>query len=71
MEKDKTQNLPSSLGDVTSHLSNKQIELIATIFSKGNEYELSDMEVEWLLGHAFQLGAKFYRDFITNCQSIT
>jgi hypothetical protein len=46
------------------NLTDRQIEIIATIFSKGNEYALSDHDVEWLLGHAFQLGAKFYRDFI-------
>jgi hypothetical protein len=45
-------------------LTDRQIEIVATIFSKGNEYHLSDMDAEWLLGHAFQLGAKFYRDFM-------
>jgi hypothetical protein len=46
------------------NLTDRQIEIVATIFSKGNEDALSDKDVEWLLGHAFQLGAKFYRDFI-------
>jgi len=46
------------------NLTDRQIEIIATIFSKGNENALYDKDVEWLLGHAFQLGAKFYRDFI-------
>jgi hypothetical protein len=52
-----------SVGDVSSRLSDEQIELVANIFSKGNEHLLADMEVEWLLSHAFQLGAKFHRDF--------
>jgi hypothetical protein len=46
------------------NLTDRQIELIAIIFSKGNEHHLNEMDAEWLLGHAFQLGAKFYRDFI-------
>jgi hypothetical protein len=54
---------PSCLGDVSRRLSDEQIELVANIFSKGNEHLLADMEVEWLLSHAFQLGAKFHRDF--------
>jgi hypothetical protein len=54
---------PSCLGAVISRLSDEQIELVANIFSKGNEHLLADMEVEWLLSHAFQLGAKFHRDF--------
>jgi hypothetical protein len=56
-------NQPSCLGAVISRLSDEQIELVANIFSKGNEHLLADMEVEWLLSHAFQLGAKFHRDF--------
>jgi hypothetical protein len=51
------------IGAVISRLSDEQIELVANIFSKGNEHLLADMEVEWLLSHAFQLGAKFHRDF--------
>jgi hypothetical protein len=54
---------PSCLGDVIGRLSDEQIELVANIFSQGNQHLLADMEVEWLLGHAFQLGAKFHRDF--------
>jgi hypothetical protein len=57
------QSQPSCLGAVISRLSDEQIELVANIFSKGNEHLLADMEVEWLLSHAFQLGAKFHRDF--------
>jgi len=56
-------NQPSCLGAVISRLSDDQIELVANIFSKGNQHLLADMEVEWLLSHAFQLGAKFHRDF--------
>jgi hypothetical protein len=54
---------PSCLGAVISRLSDEQIELVANIFSQGNQHLLHGMEVEWLLSHAFQLGAKFYRDF--------
>jgi len=45
-------------------LTDKEIEMIADIYSKMNQAMLSQMEVEWLLSHSFQLGAKFYRDFI-------
>jgi hypothetical protein len=57
------ENQPSCLGAVISRLSDEQIELVANIFSQGNQHLLADMEVEWLLSHAFQLGAKFHRDF--------
>jgi hypothetical protein len=56
-------NEPSCLCAVISRLSDEQIELVANIFSQGNQHLLADMEVEWLLSHAFQLGAKFHRDF--------
>lgn len=57
--------LPTLQRDKKSYIkiSDEQIELIANIFSKGNQHLLADMEIEWLLSHAFQLGAKFYRDF--------
>jgi hypothetical protein len=51
------------MDNIKNKLSDEQIELVADLFSKGNEHLLTDMEVEWLLSHAFQLGAKFYRDF--------
>ncbi len=67
MSTDKTsleaESQPSCLGAVISRLSDKQIELVSNIFSQGNQHLLADMEVEWLLSHAFQLGAKFHRDF--------
>lgn len=53
--------------DVMRSLSNEQIELIADMFAKREKYLYEDMGAEWLLGHAFQLGAIFYRDFI-NCE---
>lgn len=56
-------NQPSCLGAVISRLSDEQIELVANIFSQGNQHLFADMEVEWLLSHAFFLGAKFHRDF--------
>jgi hypothetical protein len=59
---DKTQNnMKEEI--IVKKLSDEQIELVANIFSQGNQHLLADMEVEWLLCHAFQLGAKFYRDF--------
>jgi hypothetical protein len=61
--KNKELNHPYCLGTVTNRLSDEQIELVANIFSQGNQHLLAEMEVEWLLGHAFQLGAKFHRDF--------
>jgi hypothetical protein len=61
--KNKKLNQPYCLGTVTNRLSDEQIELVANIFSQGNQHLLAEMEVEWLLGHAFQLGAKFHRDF--------
>lgn len=46
-------------------LSDGQIELIADIYAQGNQHSLCSMDTEWLLSHAFQLGAKFYREFTT------
>ena len=53
--------------NVMRSLSNGQIEMIADIFSKKEQIFIDDrLGAEWILCHAFQLGAKFYRDF-TNC----
>jgi len=53
--------------DVVRSLSNEQIEMIADIFAKQQAMLLDEsFGLEWIVGHAFQLGAKFYRDF-TSC----
>ena len=53
--------------DVMRSLSNEQIEMIADIFANREQIVIDEsLGVEWILSHAFQLGAKFYRDF-TNC----
>lgn len=59
-----TQDQIPNLGSGTIRLSDEQIEIVSDIFSTGNQCMFSDMSVEWLLGHGFMLGAKFYRDFI-------
>lgn len=53
--------------DVMCNLSNEQIEMIADMFAKREQILIDEsFGAEWILSHAFQLGAKFYRDF-TNC----
>jgi len=53
--------------DVMRSLSNEQIEMIADMFANREQLVIDEgLGAEWILGHAFQLGAKFYRDF-TNC----
>ena len=52
--------------NITIHLNNKQIEQIACIFSQGNCTVLELHDCEWLLSHAFQLGAKYYREYVKN-----
>ena len=48
-------------------LSNEQIEMIADMFANREQMVIDEsFSAEWILSHAFQLGAKFYRDF-TNC----
>lgn len=58
-----------------SQLNDGQIEVISDIFSRREALLMGeeggqgvDYSAEWLLGHAFQLGAKFYRDFVTAAQ---
>jgi hypothetical protein len=46
------------------NLTDRQIEIISDIFSKGNAWILNEYSAEYLLSHGFQLGVKFYRDFI-------
>ncbi len=70
----KKQNLKNAetqqlnIADVSTRfsLTNNQIEIIADLFSKRECLVVDGQDTEWLLSHAFQLGAKFYRDF-TNC----
>ena len=53
--------------DVMRSLSNEQIEMIADMFANREQMVIDEsLGAEWILSHAFQLGAKFYRDF-TNC----
>ena len=53
--------------DVMRSLSNEQIEMIADMFANREQMVIDEsLGVEWILSHAVQLGAKFYRDF-TNC----
>lgn len=53
--------------DVMRSLSNEQIEMIADMFAQREQIVIDEsLGAEWILSHAFQLGAKFYRDFI-NC----
>ena len=71
MSKDKTlkQDDNSALRktDVMRSLSNEQIEMIADMFANREQMVIDEsLGAEWILSHAFQLGAKFYRDF-TNC----
>ena len=37
-------------------LTDEQIETIADLFSKREHLVVSEMDAEWLLSHAFQLG---------------
>ena len=48
------------------NLTDKQIESVANLFSTREAVLLSstDLDTEWLLNHAFQLGMKHYRDLI-------
>ena len=51
------------------HLNDKQIEVIADLFSKHNFILNDDNDAEYLLSHAFQLGMKCYRDLANNQSS--
>ena len=48
-------------------LTDEQIETIADLFSKREHLVVSEMDAEWLLSHAFQLGMKTYRDLLNGC----
>ncbi len=50
--------------DVMRSLSNEQIEMVADMFANREQMVIDEnLGAEWILSHAFQLGAKFYRDF--------
>ena len=52
-------------GDNNNHLTNQQIELVANLFSERETIIIGDenFSIEWYLSHAFQLGAKWYREY--------
>ena len=63
------QNGNSFLDSVSTpfSLTDNQIETIADLFSKREHIAVSEMDAEWLLSHAFQLGMKTYRDLLNGC----
>ena len=48
-------------------LTDEQIETIADLFSRREHIVVGEMDAEWLLSHAFQLGMKTYRDLLNGC----
>ena len=69
---DKQQNGNDFIADVSTRflLTDSQIETIADLFSKREHLVVSEMNAEWLLSHAFQLGMKTYRDLLNGCQQL-
>ena len=63
------QNQQLNIAGVSSRfsLTDEQIETIADLFSKREHLVVSEMDAEWLLSHAFQLGMKTYRDLLNGC----
>ena len=65
----KQKNGNDFIADVSTRfsLTDNQIETIADLFSKREHIAVSEMDAEWLLSHAFQLGMKTYRDLLNGC----
>ena len=65
----KQKNDNDFIGDVDTRfsLTDNQIETIADLFSKNEHIVVSEMDAEWLLSHAFQIGMKTYRDLLNGC----
>lgn len=62
----KKDNKASHTADVSNNfsLTDRQIEIIADLFSRREHLVVKGRDTEWLLNHAFQLGMKFYRDLL-------